>query len=216
MSLKFFEKKCLQRRHPDVLYQRVTLATPSISSLRVTPHQVLQPFHCSLQLSQLGTSRKKISLRNPLALPVVRRSHRLCRRRQASSPSHGPEPTKTSNDSPSTRVISTVYSCSANQDFSRRVRLSTSRHLSLQDVRSRLIHFPCSSVAEAHQGLSCPPGLDWLVLDSQRLPLPRTLSAQGIVANLSSRHELVQRSATTTAPLPCLQNLRAVCVHCVQ
>ena len=64
--------------------------------------------------------------------------------------------------------------------FRQRCRLSftrpTSRHLSLQDARSRRsslfvvsttrIHFPCSLVAEACQGLSCPPRLDWHVLDS--------------------------------------------------
>ena len=59
VSLKFFGKKCLQRSRPDVLCYRVALAILSISSLRATPHQVLQPFHCSLQLSQLGTSRRK-------------------------------------------------------------------------------------------------------------------------------------------------------------
>ena len=161
----------------------------------------------------------------------------------------------------------------------------TSRHLSHQDVRSRRSslrvapkirnHSPYSSVAEACQVPSCPPRSDWLVKDSLRLPLPRPLSVQGIVASLSrlgrslavelasvattatpdviavseshlskrrnelfgiyllvrcllrsplclltqalsSRPELVQRSATITAPLPRLQKYRAVCVHYVR
>ena len=59
MPLKFFGKKCLQRRNSDVLCKRVTLATPSISSLRVTLLLALQLFQCSVQVSQLGTSTRK-------------------------------------------------------------------------------------------------------------------------------------------------------------
>ena len=56
MSLEFFRERRFQRRHPDVFCQRTI---PCVSSLRVTPHQVLKSFHCSLQLDQLGTSRRK-------------------------------------------------------------------------------------------------------------------------------------------------------------
>ena len=59
MSLEFFRKKRFQRRHPDVFCQRMALTIPCVSSLRVTPHQVLKSFHCSFQLDQLGTSRRK-------------------------------------------------------------------------------------------------------------------------------------------------------------
>ena len=59
MSLEFFREKRFQRRHPDVFCQRMALTIPCISSLNVTPHQVLESFHCSLQLDQLGTSRRK-------------------------------------------------------------------------------------------------------------------------------------------------------------
>ena len=59
MSLEFFRKKRFQRRHPDVFCQRMALTIPCVSSLRVTPHQILKSFHCSLQLDQLGTSRRK-------------------------------------------------------------------------------------------------------------------------------------------------------------
>ena len=55
MSLEFFRKKRFQRcRHPEVFCQRVALTIPCVSSLRVTPHQILK-----LQLDQLGTSRRK-------------------------------------------------------------------------------------------------------------------------------------------------------------
>ena len=86
MSLEFLRKKRFQRRHPDVVCQRMALTIPCVSSLRLTPHQVLQSYHCSLQL-----------VSNPLALPVVKGSQRLCKRRQASSPSPDPEPTRMSN-----------------------------------------------------------------------------------------------------------------------
>ena len=59
MSLEFFREKRFQRRHPDVFCQSMALTIPCVSSLRVTPHQVLKSFHCSLQLDQLGTSRRK-------------------------------------------------------------------------------------------------------------------------------------------------------------
>ena len=59
MSLEFFREKRFQRRHPDVFCQRMALTIPCVSSLRVTPHQILKSFHCSLQLDQLGTSKRK-------------------------------------------------------------------------------------------------------------------------------------------------------------
>ena len=59
MSLELFREKRFQRRHPDVFCQRTALTIPCVSSFRVTPHQVLKSFHCSLQLDQLGTSRRK-------------------------------------------------------------------------------------------------------------------------------------------------------------
>ena len=226
MSLKFFGKKCFQRRQPDVLCQRVTLATPSISSLRVTPHQVLHPFHCSLQLSQLGTSRRKDLSEQSSWGPCVcadaavlwpfswSRAHKDIERH---SPPRGSSALCTAD-------LPAFAECpEASRLQSLRSLLSplptlfprpTSRHLSLQDVRSRRsslcvvlktrIHFPCSSVAEAYQGLSCPPRLDWLVLDSQRLPLPRPLSAERIVANLSrlGRCLAVELAAVASAATP--------------
>ena len=79
MSLEFFREKRFQRRHPDVFCQRMALTIPCVSSLRVTPHQVLQSFHCSSSTS-LARPGERISLSNPLALPVVKGSQRLCRR----------------------------------------------------------------------------------------------------------------------------------------
>ena len=58
MSL-FFREKRFQRHHPDVFRQRMALTIPCVSSLRVTPHQVLESLHCSLHLDQLGTSRRQ-------------------------------------------------------------------------------------------------------------------------------------------------------------
>ena len=52
----------------------------------MTPHQVFQPFHCYCSSPNLARPGEKISLSNPLALPVVRGSHRLSRRRQATDP----------------------------------------------------------------------------------------------------------------------------------
>ena len=88
---------------PSAKVQRVTLTIPCVSSLRITPHQVLK---CSS--TSLARPGERISLSNPLALPVVKGSQSLCRRCQASRPSPDPEPTRMSDDSPSTRVISTV------------------------------------------------------------------------------------------------------------
>ena len=192
MSIEFFGTKCLQRRHPDVLCKRVTLAIPSISSLRVTPHQVLQPFHCSLQ-PNTARPGERMYLSNPLALTVVRRSRRSGRRRQA-SPSPDPQPTRMSNDIHATRVHQQCVHliCQHSQgvqrhhDFNRCVCFRHRCGLSFHGPRQYISRFrmyahdevlcascprheftsPFSSVAEAYQGLSCPPRLDWLVLDS--------------------------------------------------
>ena len=59
MSLELFKKSCLQSHHSDVLCKRVALATLSVSSLGVAPHQVFQAFHCTLQLCQHGSSKRK-------------------------------------------------------------------------------------------------------------------------------------------------------------
>ena len=117
---------------PALLCLRVTLATPSISSLRVTPHQVLKPFRCSLQLSQLGTPWRKNLSEQSTCSSRRQGPHRLCRRSQASNPSPGPEPTRMSNDSPSTRVISTLYSSSASiRRVSRGIKISVAAFASL-------------------------------------------------------------------------------------
>ena len=87
MSLEFFREKRFQRRHPDVFCKRMALTIPCVSSLRVTPHQVLKSFHCSLQLDQLGTSRRKnfseqssrSSSRQGSIWQSVRRHHNFCR-----------------------------------------------------------------------------------------------------------------------------------------
>ena len=56
-------------------------------------------------------------------------------------------------------------------------------------------------MAEACQDLSCPPGSDWLVLDSSRLPLPHPPSAQGTVAATSrlGRAVAVELAAVASA-----------------
>ena len=194
------------------------------SSLRVTPHQVLKPLHCSLHLSQLGTSRREdlseqsscSSRRQPIVCADAARllalhpiqSSQGCRTTSALCTAALPIFT----ECPEASRLESLRSLPSPLPtlFPR----PTSRRISLQDVRSRRsslcvvpktrIHFPCSSVAEAYQGLSCPPRLDWLVLDSWRLPLPRRLSAQGIVASLSrlGRGLAVELAAVASATTP--------------
>ena len=126
-------------------------------------------------------------------------------RRQASSSSLPVQShTRMSNDSASTRghqhcTADLPAFAECHQDFSRCVRFCHRCRLSFHGPRQdisrsknvrascpkRRIHFLCFPVAEAYQGLSCAPRLGWRVLDSWQLPLPRPLSAQGIVANLS-------------------------------
>ena len=152
---------------------------------------ILQPFHCSLQLSQLGTLFFPSSgcpifcadaARLPALLPV--QSHK-----------------RMSNDSASTRVISTVQLICQHSQSVIKTSVDAFASVTVADslstvktslaprctcvVPKRRIHFLCFPVAEAYQGLSCAPRLGWRVLDSWQLPLPRPLSAQGIVANLS-------------------------------
>ena len=201
----------------------MTLATPSISSLRVTPHQVLQAV--PLLLAALPNSH--------LALPIVRKDlGQLYRRHQASSPSPSPEPHKDverlslheGHQHCVQLICQHSQSVQKHQDFSRCVRFYHRCRLSVhgprqdisrsKDVRSRRsslcvvpktrIYFPCSSVAEAYQGLLCPPRLGWRLLDSWRLPLPRPLSAQRIVANLSrlGRGLAVELAAVASAATP--------------
>ena len=119
-----------------------------------------------------------------------------------------------SKDSPSTRVISTVYTVDlpAFAECLEALQLpllrsllsplpiliprSTSRRLSLQDVRPRRsslcvvpkirTHSLCSSTVEAFPNLLCPPRLDWLVLDLLLLTRrPHSLSTQSTVASLT-------------------------------
>ena len=190
MSLKFFGNKRLQRRH--LLSSASVCRWPFQASLLC----VLRLIKSSSRSTPPGSSPnlalpgERISPSNRLALPVVRGSPRLWRRRQASSPSPDPETTRMSNDCPSTRVISTVYSRSATiRRVPRASRLQslrslplplptlfprpTSGHLSLQDVRSRrssLCVVPKTRIqlfsGGRLQDLSCPPSFDWLVLDS--------------------------------------------------
>ena len=191
----------------------MALTIPCVSSLRVTPHQVLQSFHCSLQLDQLGTSRRKEFLwGNPLALPVVKGSQRLCRRRQASRPSPDSETTRMSNDSPSTKVISTCVQliCKHSQSvqkhhnfcccvrFCHCCRISfhgprqdisslqgvLSRRSSLYVVPKIRTHSPYSSTVEDFPKPFVSK-LDWFVLDLLRPTLPIPLSAQGTVVSLT-------------------------------
>ena len=182
MSLEFFRKKRFQRRHPDVFCQRMALTIPCVSSLRVTPHQVLKSFHCSLQRRPAWhVPGERISLSNPLALPVVKGSQRLCRRRQASRPSPDPEPTRMSNNSPSTRVqhsqsvrrhhnfcccVRFCHCCrfsfhGPRQDISRS-RMHTHDEVLLYVVPKIRTHSPCSSTVEAFPNLSYPPRSDWV------------------------------------------------------
>ena len=108
--VEFLRKKRFQRRHPDVFCQRMALTIPCVSFCvyRLIKSSSRSTVPCSS--TSLALPGERISLSNPLALPVVKGSQRLCTRRQASSPSPDPEPTRMSNDSPSTRVISTEYS----------------------------------------------------------------------------------------------------------
>ena len=91
----------------------------------------------------------------------------------------------------------------------------------------RRVRFPCSSAVEAFPDLSCPPRLDWLVLDLLRLTLPHPLFAQGTVASLTrlgrglvADFAVVALAATLDATVGCesstqpaLQRLSHVAAH---
>ena len=99
---------------------------------------------------------ERISLSNPLALPVVKGSQRLCRRRQASRPSpdllpvQSPQGCRT--DSPSTEgrqhcvqlICQQSQSVQRHQDFSRCVRFCHRCRLSIhgprQDISRSSVH----------------------------------------------------------------------------
>ena len=183
MSFEFPRKKRFQRHHSDVFCQRMALTIPCVSSLRVTPHQVLQSFHCSLQLDQLGTSKLFQSSRGP---SVCVNAARLPPLLQIQSP-QGCRTFLLPQGSSTLKTID--LSAFAECPEASRLPLlrsllsplailfprSTSRRLSLQGVRSQRsslcvvpktrIRFPCSSAAEAFPDLSYPPRWIWLVLD---------------------------------------------------
>ena len=159
--------------------------------------------------TSLARPGEKISLSNPLALLVVKGSQRLCRRRQASRPSPDPEPTRMSNDSPSMRVMNTVYNliCKHSQSVQRHHNFCCcigfchccrfSFHGPRQDISRSRVHTHdevlCTSCPRyelilrvlQRWRLSYPPRSDWFVLDLLRPTLPIPLSAQESVANLT-------------------------------
>ena len=59
---------------------------------------------------------------------------------------------------------------------------------------------------------SAQPATQRVVLDPSSRSLSSKVTAVSSDSSLSSRPELVQRSVTMTAPLPCLQSMRAECV----
>ena len=214
MSLKFFREKRFQRRHPDVFCQRMALTTPCVSSLRVTPHQILKSFHCSLQLDQLGTSRRKnfsvqssrsssrqevpTFVQTPPGFQTFSRStahkdvERLILLPQGSS-------ALGTTDLPAFAECPEALQLLLLQSLLPLLPIlfpqPTSRHLSLQGAHSRRsslnvvpkirTHTPCSSTVEAFPNVSYPPRLDWFMLDLLRPTLPIPLFAQETVANLT-------------------------------
>ena len=213
MSLEFLRKKRFQRRHPDVFCQRVSLTIPCVSSLSVTPHQVLQSFHCSLQLDQLWHVQERGFLRATLMLFQSSRgpnvyvdaarvpdllqiqSPRRCRAillpRGSSAlctvglPAFAECPE--ASQLPLPHSLLSLLPILFPRPTSRRLSLQgvCSRRSSLCVVPKTRTHSLCSSTVEAVPNLSYPPRLDWLVLDLLRLTLPLPLSAQGTVANLT-------------------------------
>ena len=70
------------------------------------------------------------------------------------------------------------------QDFSRS-RVYAHNEVLCASLPKTRIRFPCSSAVEAFPALSCPPRLDWLLLDLLRLALPHPLFAQGTAASVT-------------------------------